>query len=151
HFRATADGRPARIRGIGTMSIIGKILAILNVFAVIGAVVLIAQDYAKRKTWEYAVFREDLMMNGLPLDGQERDPQGRTITEKIGDKTQKELFPGSPVTTQMAEVQRVQSQLQSRIDGAGDKKKQIALLAQILAPLVVTNEQREQMIAYQMP
>src|SRR5262249_44204490 len=79
------------------------------------------------------------------------DPQGRLITEKIGDKTQKELFPGSPVTTQMAEVQRVQSQLQSRIDGAGDKKKQIALLAQILAPLVVTNEQREQMIAYQMP
>jgi hypothetical protein len=131
------------------MSIIGKILAILNVFAVIGAVSLIAMNYAKRQAWAHAVFREDLMMEGLPLDTKERDPQGDLLSEKIGEKTQKELFSSAPVTTQKAEVERVQKQLFGKIDGAGDKKKQIYLLAQTLAPLVVTNEQRERMIAYE--
>jgi hypothetical protein len=132
------------------MSIIGKVLAILNVLAVIGAVVLIAQDYAKRTAWEYAVFREDLMINGLPLDEKETDPQGRPLVERIGPQTQKELFPSSPPPqpTQKAEVEQVRNQLNSKIQGAGDKKKQIYLLAQVLSPLVVTNEQRERMVAY---
>ena len=131
------------------MSIIGKILAILNVLAVIAAIIFLAQDYAKREAWAYAVFREDLMTEGLPLDEKERDPQGGLITEKIGEKTQKELFPSNPIKTQKAEVERVKNQLNAKIDGAGDKERQIYLLAQILTPLVVTNEQREQMIAYE--
>ncbi len=131
------------------MSILGKILAILNVFAVIGAIVLLAQDYAKREAWAYAVFREDLVINGLPLDDRERDPQGQLLTEKIGEKTQKELFPTNPIKTQKEEVARVERLIRGKIDGAGDKKKQIVMLAQILSPLIVSNEQREQMIAYE--
>jgi hypothetical protein len=131
------------------MSLFGKILALFNVFAVLGAVALIGMDYAKRRSWEYAVFRQELMMHGLPLDDEERDGQGRLLVEKIGPQTQKELFGGNaPLTTQTAEVQRVQSNLRGKIQSAGDKKQQIYLTARVLMPLAVSNEQRARMIAY---
>ncbi|HWG45768.1 MAG TPA: hypothetical protein VN688_23605 [Gemmataceae bacterium] len=131
------------------MSLFGKILAIFNIFAVFGAVALIGMDYAKRRSWEYAVFRQELMINGLPLDDEERNEQGRLLIENIGPQTQKDLFGGNaPVTTQTAEVQRVQSNLKGKIQGAGDKKKQIYLTARVLMPLAVSNEQRARMIAY---
>jgi len=132
------------------MSLFGKLLAIFNIVAVFGAVALIGMDYAKRRSWEYAVFRQELMMNGLPLDNEERDEQGRLLVENVGPQTQKELFGGNaPVTTQTDEVKRVQDSLTSKIQSAGDKKKQIYLTAHVLTPLAVSNEQRARMIAYQ--
>jgi hypothetical protein len=132
------------------MSLFGKILAILNVFGVVGAVALLAMDYAKRRTWEYAVFRQELMMNGLPIDEIDTDGQGRLLADRIGPQTQKDLFAGNaPVATQTAEVQRVKDQLNGKIQSAGDKKKQIYLLARVLMPLALTAEQRENTIAYQ--
>lgn len=135
------------------MSLLGKILAILNVFAVVGALVLMAMSYAKRHVWEYAVFRQDLMINGLPLDDKEIDAQQQPAIEKVGAKTQQDLFkqasPRDPVATQVAEVERVKSQLDSQIQSAGDKKKQIFTLAHILTPMAATPDQHERMTAYQ--
>lgn len=135
------------------MSILGKILAIFNVFAVAGVLALMAMNYAERQGWEYAVFRHDLMINGLPLNDQETDELQQPIVSKIGENTQRELFqqvyPNTPVATQEAEVQRVKGALDSQLQSAGDKKKKIAALARILMPMADTIEQRWRMLAYQ--
>ncbi len=135
------------------MSLLGKILAILNVFAVVGALVLMAMSYAKRHIWEYAVFRQDLMINGLPLDNKELDVHQQLAIEKVGAATQQDLFkqasPNTPVATQVAEVERVKGELDTQIRNAGDKKKQIFTLARILTPMAATPDQHERMIAYQ--
>jgi hypothetical protein len=132
------------------MSLFGKLLAIFNIFAVLGALALLIMSYAKRHTWEYAVYRQQLMINGLPLDETETDGQGRPLMDRVGEQTKKELFAGNaPVATQTAEVQRIKDQLNGKIQSAGDKKKQIYLLARVLTPLSLTAEQRADRIAYQ--
>ncbi|HTU20048.1 MAG TPA: hypothetical protein VMG10_18430 [Gemmataceae bacterium] len=135
------------------MSIFGKILAIFNVFAVVGVLALMAMNYAKRLSWEYAVFRQDLMINGLPVDKNEKDERQQPIFENISAKTQQDLFkqasPSTPVATQKDELDRVQNQLRTQYQGAGDKKKQIAELARILAPMADSSEQRQRMFSYQ--
>jgi hypothetical protein len=136
-------------KGDCIMSLLGKILAIFNVLAVIGALVLMGMSYAKERAWEYAVFRQELLMRGLPVDDKERDEKNQPLVDNIGPTTLKDLFPQEPVTTQRAEVDRVQRGLQSKIDGAGDKKKKIYLYARVLTPMALTYEQRARMMAYQ--
>jgi hypothetical protein len=131
------------------MSLLGKILAIFNVLAVLGALALMGMSYGKQLVWEYAVFRQQLLMNGLPVDEGERDQQNRPLADNIGTPTQKDLFPQNPVTTQKAEVERVRGELQNKIQGAGDKKKQIYRLARVLTPMALTHAARERLIAYQ--
>lgn len=135
------------------MSLLGKLLAIVNIFAILGTLALLTMNYVKRQNWEYAVFREDLMMNGLPLDDKDTDPLQQTIVSKIGEQTKQDLFkqasPNIGVTTQEKEVERVQGELRNQINNAGDKKKQMAVLARILMPMAETIEQRTRMVAYQ--
>lgn len=135
------------------MSIFGKVLAILNVLLVIGVVVLMGMNYAKRQNWEYAVFRQGLMMNGLPLDDKETDQLQQPIVSKIGEKTRQDLFrqvsPSTPVATQKEELDRVQGVLRGQFQSSNDKKKQIAALARILMPMADTIEQRRRMFIYQ--
>jgi hypothetical protein len=135
------------------MSLFGKLLAILNVFAVLGALALMTMNYAKRESWEYAVFRQDLMIHGLPLDKEEKDEQQQPVVEKISAGTQKDLFkqaaPTDAVATQVDEVDRVKSQLSGQIQAVADKKKKLALLARVLTPMAATNEQRQRLLAYQ--
>lgn len=135
------------------MSIFGKILAIVNVLAVIGVVALMGMNYAKRQNWEYAVFRQDLMINGLPLDDKETDQLQQPSVSKIGEKTRQDLFrqvsPSTPVATQKEELDRVQGVLRGQFQSAPDKKKQIAALARILMPMAATIEQRRRMLVYQ--
>lgn len=135
------------------MSLFGKLLAIFNVFAVLGALALMAMNYAKRQSWQYAVFRQELMINGLPLDDKEIDAQQEPIVEKIGPKTQQDLFkqaaPTTPVSNQQAEVKRVQDILRGQIQSAGEKKKQIYTLARILAPMAATFDERQRALAYE--
>jgi hypothetical protein len=135
------------------MSIFGKILAIFNVLAVIGALALMGMNYVKRQNWEYAVFRQDLMIRGLPLDDQETDELQQRVVDKIGPQTQQDLFrqvsPTTPVTTQKAELDRVQSVLRGQFQNASDKKKQLFELARLLTPMADTSEQRLRMITYQ--
>lgn len=132
------------------MSILGKILAILNVLAVIGVLALLAMDYAKRQTWAHAVFRQQLVITGLPVDDNDVDGQGHKLADDLTPATLQDIFKGSsPVKTQLDEVKRVQNELNGKIQSAGDKKKQLYVLARILTPLALTGEQREQLLAYQ--
>jgi hypothetical protein len=151
-FRCVSTGPfEAPAQGTATMSTFGKVLAFLNVFAVIGVVALLAMDYAKRRSWEYAVFRQDLLMNGLPLDDQERDNQGQLLVANVGPQTQKDLFAGNaPVATQSEEVNRVKGLLQNKISAAGDNRNaKLVALAHILMPFAITNEERQRLLVYQ--
>jgi hypothetical protein len=134
------------------MHLFGKILAIVNALAVVGVSVLLAMNYSKRLNWEHAVFRQDLMMNGLPLDDKETDQFQESIAAKIGAKTQEDLFkqadPKTPVATQEAEVARVKNALASSIQAAADTKKQIDFLAAVLIPMADTIAQRSRLVAY---
>lgn len=132
------------------MSILGKILAILNVLAVIGALALLAMDYTKRQTWAYAVFRQQLVANGLPVDQNDVDGQGHKLADDLTPATLQDIFKGSSsVKTQLDEVKRVQNELNGKIQSAGDTKKKIYVLARVLTPLALTGEQRDQLLAYQ--
>lgn len=135
------------------MSLLGKLLAIFNIFAVAGVLALLGMNYAKRQIWAYAVFRQDLMIQGLPINKDETDNLQQRIVDKIGTKTQQDLFkqvsPTTAVATQEDEVNRVKTELENQYKSDGDKKKQIVALARILAPMADTIEQRQAMIAYQ--
>jgi hypothetical protein len=101
------------------MSLLGKILAVVNVLAAIGFIYLAASDYGKRQHWSYAVFRHDLAINGLPLDDNEKDVDGRARVKDLSQSTLAETFQGlgSPVSTQLAELQRVQNDVNAKISG----------------------------------
>ena len=56
------------------MSLIGKLLAILNVLAAVAFVVIAGMDWQQRERWAYTVFRHDLFVDGLPIDDKENGP-----------------------------------------------------------------------------
>jgi len=132
------------------MSIFGKILAVFNIFAVIGALALMGMEYGKRRAWQYAVFRQELMLKGLPVGKEETDKLEQKRAELIDEQAKKDLFGGvHPVTTQEDEVTRVKGLLDGTIPTSGDKKQQLVAYARILMPMVVNRDQLEQMLAYQ--
>src|SRR5436305_12465925 len=88
HFLSHFARPRATFRG-PVMSLFGKVLAFLNVLGVLGLAALASMDYARRQAWAYAVFRHDLVVDGLPLDRQATDDQGRPLYEKVGEQTQK--------------------------------------------------------------
>jgi hypothetical protein len=126
------------------MSTLGKVLAALNILGVGGLIYLFSVTYAKRQQWEYANFRHDLIVDGLPIDDEDRDREGEPLVNKFEsdptkfskDRTLKELFPGSPVRTQRAEVERVKQQLDAKLAKATNDRKKAIQLADIVMPLV---------------
>src|SRR5258708_4194102 len=101
------------------MSLLGKILALLNVLGAVGFVCLAAMDYGKQQSWKYANFRQDLTNNGLPLDEEEKDRFGGFTVDKMSDETLREMFPsGQPVRIQIDEVKRIKNLLQRPLDDA---------------------------------
>src|SRR5262249_12719588 len=145
---AGCSGEPP---GTCSMSLFGKFLAFLNLLGVIGRGCLAALDYGKRKSWAYSVFLHERAVHGLPLDENDTDAEGRRLVDKLGEQTLRDLFAqagGSPVRTQVEEVQRVKDQLGSKVGAAGDNVKQIVALSRILAPLADSPRERERHLAY---
>ncbi len=131
------------------MSLLGKILAFLNILGVGGFFYLATLTMAKHKAWQQANFRHDLIINGLPLNDNETDKQGLLITDELTDSILQELFPqGQRVKTQIEEVRRVQELVQSNLQqAAADKNKLLVEYARILLPFAVSNAERERLLA----
>jgi hypothetical protein len=128
------------------MGLLGKILAIFNVLAAIGFLVLAVMDYGKQRAWSTAIFQEDLLRDGLPVDDTEKDFDGEIISKKIGAYTLQQLLTGGkPVTTQLEEVNQRQSALNDSIAQAGDEATQRKKMAEILLPLATSFGEREAM------
>jgi hypothetical protein len=133
------------------MSLLGKVLVVLNILGAAGLVYLGATNYAKRRIWAHRVFEHELAIRGLPLDAQERDERGRPIAGLIGEETQKDLFAGvagQPVRTQQEEVDRVKNAVLAPLQGVTDKRKQLFLYARVLLPLARSYLEREGLLAY---
>jgi hypothetical protein len=129
------------------MSLFGKFMAVLNFLGVIAVLIFALLVYSQRRVWEYANYRHDLAMYGLPVTAEDTgngdykqyldlgSPTGRTL---------KELFPTNPVTTQVQEVERVKQSLDAKLTAANDNRPlQMSLLAGTLLPLSTSNAQRE--------
>jgi hypothetical protein len=102
------------------MSLFGKILAILNVLAALGFVYMAASDYGKRQQWSYAVFRHDTAVDGLPIDENQTDLDGKPIAKNLNQATLTDMFQsvgGQEVSTQLAEVNEVKRKTIAMIDG----------------------------------
>lgn len=92
------------------MSIAGKILAVFNVLAALAAFIyFLPTDWGTRQSWAYSYFRHELILDGLPLDKDQKDNEGYLLVDKLSENTQKQIFQGAgtPVSTQMAEVDNV--------------------------------------------
>jgi hypothetical protein len=127
------------------MSMLGKILAILNVLAVVGFFYLAAWDWTKRTQWEDAALHYDLVITGLPVDEQEKDQDGFPRVKDLPTPLINRLFKevgGQPVKTQKEEVERVRQLLQARLDDASKPGNKAQKLARILLPLANEGEDR---------
>ena len=89
------------------MSLFGKILALCNILGAVAFVVMGFMDYATREKWAYANYVHDVALSGLPLDDKQLDDHGSPLKGNLSDGTKKEWFGGSPVSTQVEEVDRV--------------------------------------------
>ncbi|MCS6852648.1 MAG: hypothetical protein NZ700_15945 [Gemmataceae bacterium] len=139
------------------MSLLGKILALLNVLAALMFLVLASMDVQKRQEWSRAVFLHQLVIDGLPLEGPEpwSHPKGYASTE-LSEDILRDLFQkvkggaelgGGPVDSQQAELKRVWSVLQERIgelDSAAKKKER---LRTILTTLARVGDERDAVLA----
>lgn len=130
-----------------SMSLLGKIFALLNTLLAFGLCVILVQDLGVRKNWTYLVFRQDIVLNGLPLDEEETTKTNINIKSNLDgldDGALKGIFKdaGGPlkvdnrvVLTQVDEVKRMHKKLDDKekeIEGS-DKK------AQFLSKLLLEN------------
>jgi hypothetical protein len=127
------------------MSILGKVFAVLNILAAAVFVYFAVTDWSQRKQWSYAVLRQDLAIDGLPLTAEDKDEQGNLLVKKLSDQTMSELFSavnGSPPEdkSQIGEVKRAQGRMRAEALAAeGDKKR----LERIFLPLARTRGERD--------
>jgi hypothetical protein len=139
------------LRGHRTMSLLGKILALLNLFGALGLIVLASMTYSKRQGWSYSLLRHGIVLDGLPLDEKEETPNGVPIVDQLSENTLRGLFQsvgGNPVKTQIQEVQRVKQALDGKLQPVSQNKRaQTYLLARILLPLADNHTEREQLLA----
>ncbi len=117
------------------MSIAGKILAVFNVLAALAAFIyFLPTDWGTRQSWAYSYYRHELILDGLPLDNDEKDNEGYVLANKVSENTKKQIFQGAgtPVTTQMEEIELVKG----RLDDAS--------VQEILANMARTGPERDE-------
>lgn len=131
------------------MSLLGKILLVFNMLGAGGLGYMAILGYNARVTWTQAVFRHDLMIDGLPLSDEDSDPRGNPFAEDLTTDLLKDVFnnAGQPVKTQVAEVKRVQDLLESKINALPSPGPQAAEYARVLLPFASTNLQRDVLLA----
>ena len=120
------------------MSLLGKILAILNLLTLIGAGMLSTMVYAQRQSWTHTLFLANLYLDGLPVDENEVDRSGAPVAERIGSATLTAMFGSADVPkTQEGSVREVAQDLIKRIKGEVDPDKQ-ANMVRVYAQAIVS-------------
>jgi hypothetical protein len=145
---------PTTLRPLGGegMSVLGKVLAILNVIAAFVFMLIAAFDWGQRQSWAYAVYRADLALDGLPLDENELDLKGQKRINRLTDKTYTSVM-GEPDAakepkdkTQLAYVDTIRKALMAEINQAPNDEAKREKLISILAPTAKTLPEREALI-----
>ena len=126
------------------MSLLGKIFALLNTMLAFGLGVVLVMDLGARRNWSYLVYRQDLVINGLPLDKNQTTSTDINISSNLTDAILKDLFKDAgnmPVPTQVDEVKRVYDEYEKKEKDLGDTDK-ARLNARILLENSVTYTER---------
>ncbi len=130
------------------MSLFGKILALCNILGAAAFVMMGFMDYAKREAWAYANYVHDVALSGLPLDDKQVDDSGSPLKDNLAASTKTEWFGGSPVSTQVEEVDRVKKQVDALLDKVkDDPTKQTVETARILTPFARHYSEREWLLS----
>src|SRR5437588_7072807 len=125
------------------MSPFGKVLAILNAVAAIAFIVLAGMAYGKRQAWTHAVYRHDLVIEGIPLDDEDSNDLGDLRTDAFSVEMRNQVFSpvgGQPQVTQMSEVNRVKGVVHGNISSSQNRW---AALARYLMPFASSASKRE--------
>lgn len=123
------------------MSIAGKILAVFNVLAALAAFIyFLPTAWGTRQSWAYASYRHELVLDGLPLDKDEKDTEGYLLVDKMSETTRRQVFQnaGTPVSTQIEEIDKVRNELQ---------QAQPDRLTEILANMARSGPERDEVKA----
>jgi len=133
------------------MSLFGKVLAVLNVVAALAFMALLAMDYGKRKQWNYAVFRHDLAMEGLPVDEEDRTVRGRQKYKDLDEEFLKNIPGGGLKSPEEATLQeelgRLDNRIKERFNQANPAEK-VRLLCDLLIALARTGSDRVKWLDY---
>jgi hypothetical protein len=120
------------------MSLLGKVLAVLNVLAAAAFIWLVVADYSKRNAYAFSTQQADFMLNGLPLDAGELDVEQQKRAELVGKEMSNQLFsgvPGPKVKTQEEEIRQRYDSLRKEIGGEENDAAKRAKLEAVLIPL----------------
>ena len=101
------------------MSLLGKILAILNLLMVVALIALGIMDYGKRLELSNGLFLGDLLLKGLPVDDKEIDSTGLAIAPRISSKTLQDIG-GGTAKTQQAEALAVAKRFREELSALPD-------------------------------
>lgn len=130
------------------MSLLGKILAVLNIAAAGAFLYLAIQDYGVRQAWSYAVLRYDVALNGLPVDKEDRDDKGQPRYLNMNENLARELTGKPDLVTQADALQDLRSNLLNKVEDTNIKGTKVDKFVQLLLPLAETAAEREQLIEY---
>jgi hypothetical protein len=128
------------------MSLFGKILAVLNILGAAAFVYFAFADFAKRESWAYTNYVYDVVVAGLPLDDTEKDNRENPVANYLTKETKKEWFDPDLVSTQVAEVDRVKTAVNAKVDALNGDPQTVEL-ARVLTPFARHNDEREYLIA----
>ncbi len=128
------------------MSLFGKILAILNMFAAVAFLSLATLDYNRRSAWSQGHFHRALLLHGLPVD--DKDPgfrqPGEAVVEDLSKGSMRVAFgdPNFP-KTQSEAVQAALSELKAKYDAAATPAEKAKIVEMYLVPLQTRVDARE--------
>jgi hypothetical protein len=130
------------------MATLGKVLAVFNVLAAIGFLVVAGMDYNKRQSWAYSHFVHQVAVSGLPLDKDDDTGRlpGRTISEQFGTDANKQFFPSGGPMTQVDEVSGTVKAFNAAVANAADINAKRDVIAAHLLPELVQAEERDEVI-----
>jgi hypothetical protein len=128
------------------MSLYGKILAVLNILGAAAFVCIAFMDFAKRESWAYENYVYDVVIAGLPLDDTEKDNRENPVVNYLTKETKKEWFDADLASTQVAEVDRVKTAVNAKVDALNGDPQTVEL-ARVLTPFARHNDEREYLIA----
>ena len=133
-----------------SMSLLGKIFALLNTLLAFGLGVILVKDLGVRKNWTYLVFRQDIVLNGLPFDDDETTKTNISIKSNLDgleDGALKAIFKdaGGPlkidnrvVLTQVDEVKRMHKKFDDKEKEIEGSDKKARFLAKLLMENAIT-------------
>ena len=129
------------------MSLLGKILLVVNFFVAAGLAYLIAQDWAARQNVSAVVARSALILDGLPVEklpaeddvGVDVRVEGLNVIRTVRPELLTEHFQGAPggasfggspaPKSQVEELEQVQRKVEAQLAATGGPAERLALLA----------------------